>query len=87
MHKTTALYCRTALADAEAIARQYESLRRFAEGKGFTNLTCYEDDGYSGMNLDRPAFLRLEQGGLGSDRRGSFLPGRLSVHATARLRG
>ena len=61
MHKTTALYCRTALADAEAIARQRESLRRFAEEKGFTNLTYYEDDGCSGLNPARPAFLRLEQ--------------------------
>ena len=61
MHKTTALYCRTALADAEAIAQQHESLRRFAGEQGFTNLTYYEDDGYSGLNLARPAFLRLEQ--------------------------
>ena len=61
MHKTTALYCRTALADAESIARQRESLRRFAGEKGFTNLTYYEDDGFSGLDLARPAFLRLEQ--------------------------
>ena len=61
MNKTTALYCRTALHDTVAIARQHESLRRFAEEKGFADLEFYEDNGYSAMDANRPAFSRLEQ--------------------------
>ena len=59
--KRTALYCRTATPDADAITQQRTALRLFAEEQGFDTLIRYEDNGYSGSNLDRPAFTRLEQ--------------------------
>ena len=61
MVKYTALYCRTASPDAEAIARQRTALRRFAEEQGFTDAELYEDDGCSALASHRPAFARLEQ--------------------------
>jgi hypothetical protein len=57
----TAIYCRSAISNPDAIARQRETLQRFAEGQGFSNIVCYEDDGYSGLDANRPDFLRLEE--------------------------
>jgi len=57
----TALYCRTATVNPTAIAQQRTVLEGFAEKRGFTDLACYEDDGYSGRNPKRPAFARLEE--------------------------
>ena len=61
MNKRTALYCRSATPDAQAIAQQRTALRHYAEEQGFDTLIRYEDNGCSGSNLDRPAFTRLEQ--------------------------
>jgi hypothetical protein len=56
----TALYCRSAIVNPEAITRQRENLQLFAEEQGFGSIAHYEDDGYSGLDRDRPDFLRLE---------------------------
>jgi len=61
MNKTTAVYCRLALRDAEAIAMQRDPLLRYAGERGYTSLRVYEDNGHSGLTLKRPAFARLEQ--------------------------
>jgi DNA invertase Pin-like site-specific DNA recombinase len=57
--KITALYCRTALADDEAIANQGRRLRRYAEENGYGNPAFYIDNGKNGLTLDRPAMKRL----------------------------
>ena len=59
----TALYCRVASAspeDAHAIEQQRDTLRSFAQQQGFTDCVEYLDNGYSGLNLDRPAFKQME---------------------------
>jgi DNA invertase Pin-like site-specific DNA recombinase len=61
MSKSTALYCRVAAPDQDTIALQRHSLQRHADEQGYADLTFYEDDGYSGLNPNRPAFTQLEQ--------------------------
>ena len=53
--KTTALYCRLALADTERIAAQEETLRRYAEEKGYGDCAVYRDNGVSGSTLPTSA--------------------------------
>ena len=57
----TALYCRTATFNPAVIAAQRDALEDFAKKRGFSDLAYYEDDGYSGRNSKRPAFVRLEE--------------------------
>jgi DNA invertase Pin-like site-specific DNA recombinase len=57
--KKTALYCRVALKDGEAVRNQVERLRRFAEEHGYPHPVCYIDNGVSGTTLNRPAMNRL----------------------------
>ena len=57
----TALYCRTAVVNPANIAAQRDALQALAKERGFSNLACYEDDGYRAGNPKRPAFVRLEQ--------------------------
>jgi len=57
----TALYCRTASPDPDAIARQRETLQRFAVAHSFGNTVCYEDDGCSALGRTRPAFSQMEE--------------------------
>jgi len=61
MPKCTALYCRTATPDYEGIVDQRDALYELALQQGFGSLAYYEDNGCSGLDLDRPALSRLER--------------------------
>ena len=66
MGKKIAAYCRVASYDEDAMESQMEKLRHFAEEQGIGGVTFYVDNGYSGLNLNRPALERLDadmQGG------------------------
>ena len=58
-----AIYCRvasTSLCDAGKIYKQLAQLRNFAKQRGFDICAEYLDDGFSGNNLNRPAFFQME---------------------------
>lgn len=55
----TAFYCRTAHTNHDGIELQKQSLIRFAKEKGIYPFTFYIDDGFSGLNFDRPAFQEM----------------------------
>jgi len=58
----TALYCRLACrvrGDDAVIEYQRMALRSFAEKHGFGNIVEYQDYGYGGHNLDRPALTQM----------------------------
>jgi DNA invertase Pin-like site-specific DNA recombinase len=58
-----ALYCRVASRhpdDAGAIKIQLEKLRDFAKRQGHNVCMEYFDDGFSGNDLERPAFMEME---------------------------
>lgn len=60
----TALYCRLSLDDGSvgesgSIQTQKMMLEKYCRDNNFTIKEVYIDDGYSGLNLDRPAFKRL----------------------------
>ena len=60
--KITALYCRLSQDDAldgesNSITNQKNLLSRYTADHGFKNTMFFVDDGYSGTNFDRPAFL------------------------------
>ena len=61
-NKQTAIYCRTALYDNEGFAIETQKLRLFdfAQKHRFTNLVCYVDNGFSGLSLNRPSFLTMQ---------------------------
>ena len=59
----TAIYCRTASThpnDSPAIWHQRDKVRAFANEQGHEIFKVYSDDGFSGNNLDRPAFAEME---------------------------
>jgi len=56
----TAIYVRVAHKDNFAIACQKNILLDYAVKHGYMNCKCYEDNGYSGLTLDRPAIKALE---------------------------
>ncbi len=56
--KRAALYCRTVNKNSFAIENQLEKLRQFAEENGF-DYQAYLDNGYNGLNFERPAFKRM----------------------------
>ena len=63
--KITALYCRLSRdddmqGDSNSIRNQKMMLQKYAEDKGFTNISFFVDDGYSGTSFDRPDWKRLE---------------------------
>ena len=55
-----AIYCRVATADQLSLEAQKEYLRGYAKEHGYDRIGYYMDNGYSGLNYDRPAFSRLE---------------------------
>ena len=58
-----ALYCRVASADQLSLDTQCNRLSSYAIGQGFESdtLQVYADNGFSGLNFDRPAFSQMEQ--------------------------
>ena len=58
-----ALYCRVARDDDDApgaaIEQQRQILVNYARSLGYTETADYLDNGYSGLNADRPAFAKL----------------------------
>jgi hypothetical protein len=61
MNRKTALYCRSALYNEIAVARQEAQCREYAHTLGFAdaNIAIYRDCGASGATLDRPAMNAL----------------------------
>lgn len=62
--KITALYARFSFDDgidteSGSIEHQKALLKNYAESNGFTNLSYYADDGYTGTNFNRPNFQRM----------------------------
>ena len=62
--KITALYVRFSFddgidTDSGSIEHQKDLLKNYAESNGFTNLSYYADDGYTGTNFNRPNFQRM----------------------------
>ena len=60
----TAVYCRLSLDDGSlgesgSIQTQKMMLEKYCRDNNFTIKEVYIDDGYSGLNFDRPAFKRL----------------------------
>jgi len=55
-----AIYCRVAHEDDEAIKNQEKILKKFAEENGFKNLSIYSDNGFNGLNFNRPAFIQMD---------------------------
>lgn len=60
----TALYCRLSKddmlqGDSESIKTQKAMLTQYAKEHGFMVVEVYVDDGYSGLNFDRPDFNRM----------------------------
>ena len=61
----TALYCRLSKddemrnGDSVSIKHQREVLEKFAKSNGFTNITCFADDGVSGTTFQRDDWQRL----------------------------
>lgn len=62
--KKTALYCRLSKDDERqgeslSIETQKSMLVRYAQENGLIPYEIYVDDGYSGLNFDRPDFQRM----------------------------
>lgn len=63
----TALYCRFSQddgkkdCDSDSIQNQKEYLMDYAKRNRFPNPQFYVDDGYTGTNFDRPAFIRMNE--------------------------
>lgn len=64
--KSAALYMRLSREDGDknessSIENQRKFLRNYAADNGFTVLDEYIDDGFSGTNFERPAFIRMQR--------------------------
>ena len=62
--KITALYCRLSQedmrqGDSDSIINQRMILENYANENGFDNTQVFVDDGYSGVNFERPAFRQI----------------------------
>ena len=62
----TAIYCRLSLddgneGDSSSIRTQKMMLEQYVKEKGFHIYDYYIDDGYSGLNFERPAFKKMLQ--------------------------
>ena len=63
-HYTAGIYCRLSKddiggGDSSSIISQKCMLEKYAGDNGWTVYDCYVDDGYTGMNYDRPDFQRM----------------------------
>ena len=63
-NKITALYCRLSREDelageSNSISNQKDILKKYADEHGFFNTQYYIDDGYSGVDFERPDFKRM----------------------------
>jgi hypothetical protein len=57
--RKTAVYCRSAIYDEVAVARQERQCREYAAGYGYEIGKAYRDCGVSGVTLVRPAMSEL----------------------------
>jgi len=57
----TAIYCRVACMNDDAVFHQETVLRQYANEHGYGNIKVYADNGYAGLNFDRPAYIRLQE--------------------------
>ncbi len=62
--KITALYCRLSRDDdmageSNSIINQKSILSKYAKDNKFQNIKFFVDDGYSGTNFTRPAFMEM----------------------------
>ena len=57
--KLVAIYCRVARMDDAAITHQKSMLFDYANQHGYEIAKMYTDNGFSGMNFERPAFQEL----------------------------
>lgn len=62
----TALYCRFSKddgfeQDSDSIVHQKMLLERYAFENGYYDYTVFTDDGYSGVDFNRPAFIQMLQ--------------------------
>jgi len=63
-NKITALYCRLSHEDelageSNSISNQKDILKKYADEHGFFNTQYYIDDGYSGVDFERPDFKNM----------------------------
>lgn len=74
-NKITALYCRLSQedeikGDSNSIQNQRSILEKYAKDNGFENTKVFVDDGFSGVNFERPGFqemmARMENGEIGA---------------------
>jgi len=67
LNPITALYCRSARKDnlngeSESITNQKQILTQYAQDNGFENTSFFVDEGWTGSNLERPAFMEMMEG-------------------------
>ena len=63
-NKITALYCRLSQedelkGDSNSIQNQRSILEKYAKDNGFENTKVFVDDGFSGVNFERPGFQEM----------------------------
>lgn len=58
MNKSCVIYARTA-ADNDIIENQVAACKRFAEENGLSVVEIYIDNGFSGINLERPSLTKM----------------------------
>ena len=61
-----AVYCRLSKDDDQdgtsaSIQNQKELLHRYCEEQGWRVAATFEDDGYTGLNMERPGLKRLDE--------------------------
>ena len=67
LNSVTALYCRLSRddemqGDSNSIANQKKILSQYAQDNNFCNTAFFVDDGWTGVNFQRPAFMEMMEG-------------------------